>query len=106
LLGGRIDNFDLSALGIMVYLSLLSAVAYALWGILLKHNPVSRVTIFSFMTPVFGVLLTELILPDESTVALINLLISLVLVCAGVFMLNYTHKSKQKTKNASVTSDK
>lgn len=106
ILGGKFDNFDIAALGILTYLSFLSAIAYALWGVLLKHNPVSRVTIFSFMTPVFGVLLTELILPDESTVALINLLISLVLVCAGVFMLNYTHKSKQKTKNASVTSDK
>ena len=100
ILGGKFDNFDIAALGILTYLSFLSAIAYALWGILLKHNPVSRVTIFSFMTPVFGVLLTELILPDESTVALINLLISLVLVCAGVFMLNYTHKSKQKFDNA------
>lgn len=105
ILGGKFDNFDIAALGILTYLSFLSAIAYALWGILLKHNPVSRVTIFSFMTPVFGVLLTELILPDESTVALINLLISLVLVCAGVFMLNYTHKSKQKLNNVSEVSE-
>ena len=96
ILGGRINNFDLSAFGIMVYLSLLSAVAYALWGILLKHNPVSRVTIFSFMTPVFGVLLTMLILPAESTVSPLNLIISLLLVSGGVFLLNYTHNSKQK----------
>ena len=41
----------------------------------------------------------------ESTVALINLLISLVLVCAGVFMLNYTHKSKQKLNNVSEVSE-
>ena len=93
--GGKIDNFDASAFAILVYLSLLSAVAYALWGVLLKHNPVSRVTIFSFMTPVFGVLLTALILPDESNVHIVNLLISLVLVCTGVFMLNYVHKPKQ-----------
>lgn len=106
LLGGRIDNFDLSALGIMVYLSLLSAVAYALWGILLKHNPVSRVTIFSFMTPVFGVLLTMLILPAESTVSPINLIISLLLVSGGVFMLNYTHNSRQKTETVKPEADR
>ena len=94
ILGGRFDSFDLSALAILTYLSFLSAVAYALWGILLKHNPVSKVTIFSFMTPVFGVLLTALMLPDESTVNVINLLISLVLVCAGVFMLNYRRPEK------------
>ena len=95
ILGGRFDSFDIAAFGILTYLSFLSAIAYALWGILLKHNPVSRVTIFSFMTPVFGVLLTALMLPDESTVHIVNLLISLVLVCAGVFLLNFTHKPKQ-----------
>lgn len=93
--GGRIDAFDFGAFAILVYLSLLSAVAYALWGILLKYNPVSRVTIFSFMTPVFGVLLTALILPDESTVSPLNLIIALLLVCVGVFLLNYVPKTRQ-----------
>ena len=91
--GGKIDHFTLGGAAILVYLSFLSAVAYALWGMLLKYNPVSKVTIFSFMTPVFGVLLTKLMLPEESTVKLVNLLISLVLVCLGVFMLNYTKPS-------------
>lgn len=99
ILGGRFDSFDIAAFGILTYLSFLSAIAYALWGVLLKHNPVSRVTIFSFMTPVFGVLLTALMLPDESTVHIINLLISLVLVCTGVFLLNYTHKPRQKSES-------
>lgn len=92
--GGKIDHFDLGGAAILVYLSFLSAVAYALWGMLLKFNPVSKVTIFSFMTPVFGVLLTKLMLPEESTVQIVNLLISLVLVCLGVFMLNYTRVIK------------
>ena len=95
--GGKIDNFNLKGAAILVYLSFLSAIAYALWGMLLKFNPVSKVTIFSFMTPVFGVLLTKLMLPEESTVRLVNLLISLVLVCAGVFMLNYTRQKKTTT---------
>ena len=93
--GGRIDHFDLTGAAILVYLSFLSAIAYALWGMLLKFNPVSKVTIFSFMTPVFGVLLTKLMLPEESTVKLVNLLISLVLVCLGVFMLNYVKPTKK-----------
>ena len=100
--GGKIDNFDLKGAAILVYLSFLSAIAYALWGMLLKFNPVSKVTIFSFMTPVFGVLLTKLMLPEESTVKLVNLLISLVLVCAGVFMLNYVKPAK-KIKNSDKT---
>ena len=95
LAGGKIDHFDLTGAAILVYLSFLSAIAYALWGMLLKFNPVSKVTIFSFMTPVFGVLLTKLMLPEESTVKLVNLLISLVLVCLGVFMLNYVKQTKK-----------
>ena len=92
--GGKIDYVNVKGIAILIYLAFLSAIAYALWGILLKFNPVSKVTIFSFMTPVFGVLLTKLMLPDESTVKLINLIISLVLVCIGVFMLNYTRQNK------------
>ena len=92
--GGKIDYVDAKGIAILVYLSFLSAIAYALWGMLLKFNPVSKVTIFSFMTPVFGVILTKLMLPEESTVKLINLLISLILVCLGVFMLNYNKQPK------------
>ena len=92
--GGKIDYVTPKGVAILIYLSFLSAIAYAVWGMLLKFNPVSKVTIFSFMTPVFGVLLTKLMLPEESTVKLVNLLISLVLVCAGVFMLNYTRQKK------------
>ena len=91
--GGVIDLSDYRGVLIILYLALLSAIAYALWGILLKYNPVSRVTIFSFMTPVFGVLLTKLMLPGESDVGIVNLLIALILVALGVFMLNYV---KQK----------
>lgn len=95
ILCGEIDLSTLVGVLILLYLAALSAVAYALWGVLLKHNPVSRVTIFSFMTPVFGVLLTELMLPDESNVHIVNLIISLVLVSLGVFLLNYVPRSER-----------
>ena len=97
--GGKIDYVTFAGVSILVYLSFLSAIAYALWGVLLKYNPVSKVTIFSFMTPVFGVLLTKLMLPEESTVQIINLLISLVLVCLGVFMLNYNPRTLKSVNN-------
>ena len=93
--GGRIDLSDYRGVLILLYLACLSAVAYALWGVLLKYNPVSKVTIFSFMTPVFGVLLTKLMLPDESTVHIANLLIALALVSLGVFLLNYTKETSK-----------
>ena len=87
--GGTISLESLKGVIILVYLAFLSAVAYALWGILLKYNTVSRVTIFSFMTPVFGVILSKLILSEPSAVSLSNVLIALVLICAGIITINY-----------------
>lgn len=86
--GGKVVISSGSGLSVLIYLSFLSAIAYALWGILLKYNPVSRVTIFSFMIPVFGVLLSELLLAEQSNVSLLNLLITLVLVSSGILILN------------------
>lgn len=96
--GGAIIISCWAALGVLVYLSMLSAVAYALWGILLKYNPVSRVTIFSFMTPVSGVLLSRIMLSESSNVSVLNVVVALILVCIGIFMLNYTKSPSVKLK--------
>lgn len=96
-LGGTINLESAKGLAILIYLAFLSAVAYALWGILLKHNPVSKVTIFSFMTPVFGVILSKIMLTESSKVSAINVLIALVLICAGIITVNY--QKKETTKN-------
>ncbi|MBQ8689350.1 MAG: DMT family transporter [Clostridia bacterium] len=99
--GGEIHVSNFGGVAILIYLALLSAVAYSLWGLLLKSNPVSRVTIFNFMTPVFGVLLTMLFLPSEnSSVAPWNLVITLFLVCLGIFLLNYNPQKKEAEAEA------
>ncbi len=92
--GGHIAVTGVKALAVLAYLSLLSAVAYALWGILLKHNPVSKVTIYSFCIPVFGVLLSKLMLTEQTNVPPLNLAITLVLICVGIIILNYKKESR------------
>ena len=95
--GGRVYMGDFLGVLDLIYLALLSAVAYSLWGILLKHNPVSRVTVFNFMTPIFGVLLTLLFLPDEpSKVTPVSLVITLVLISTGILLLNYRKPPKSE----------
>ena len=99
--GGKIDLSSAAGVGILVYLSLLSAVAYSLWGMLLKHNPVSRVTVFSFTTPVFGVLLTLLmialkLLDETSNVSPLSLILALALVSGGILLLNIKLKKKDE----------
>ena len=56
--GGKISFADTTGVIILVYLSFLSAVAYAVWGVLLKYNPASKVSIYNFTTPVFGSILS------------------------------------------------
>lgn len=88
-MGGTVVFESAKAVAVLVYLAFLSAIAYSLWGVLLKFNPVSKVSIYSFMIPVFGVMLSNLLLTEQSNVAPVNLLITLILVCGGIFILNY-----------------
>lgn len=94
-LGGEISLSDGRGIALLIYLAFLSAIAYALWGLLLKFNPVSRVSIFSFTTPIFGTILSILLLPGTSGTSPINILITLVLVSAGIFLLNYSGKKSK-----------
>jgi len=99
--GGTVTLGSIGAVGVLLYLAALSAVAYSLWGMLLKYNPVSRVTIFSFTTPVFGVLLSALMLKNEdSNVEIVNLIITLLLVAGGIFLINYKRPEKKKELGA------
>ena len=93
IMGGRVSFESMQGVGVLVYLSFLSAIAYSLWGVLLKYNPVSKVTVFSFTIPVFGVLLSNIMLTESSNVSPVNLIVTLVLICAGIITLNY---NKQK----------
>ena len=92
--GGVMTLASIEGLLVLLYLSLLSAVAYALWGMLLKFNPVSKVTIFSFTTPIFGTLLSIIMLSESSGVEPLNLVLTLLLVSGGIFLLNYQKTSK------------
>ena len=87
ILGGHIKLAGAASVAMLIYLALVSAVAYSLWGILLKYNPVSKVSVFGFMNPVFGVLLSAVLLREDSSLG-INAIIALVLVCAGIYIVN------------------
>lgn len=84
----RLHTTTLPGLLLLLYMALISAVAYTLWGILLKYNPVSQVAVFGFMNPMFGVLLSALILHERNQAFSLNGLISLLLVCAGIYIVN------------------
>lgn len=94
--GGKINFASVGGVADLIYLAFLSAIAYSLWGILLKHNPVSRVAVFTCSTPIFGTVLTMLLLPGESSsVHPVNLIITLILISSGILLLNYRKVEKQ-----------
>lgn len=92
-MGGKIEKVSLEAVGLLVYLALVSAVAYSIWGILLKYNPVSRVTVYGFMNPVFGVILSAVLLGEKEQATGIIGVVSLILVCIGIFVVNREKKA-------------
>lgn len=88
LAGGRVTGFTGKSTLLLVYMALISAVAYTLWGILLTYNPISRVAVFGFMNPVIGVILSALLLDEGEQAAGGRSAAALVLVCIGIWIVN------------------
>lgn len=86
--GGRISCITVKGLLIIIYLSIVSAVAFSLWGTLLKYNPVSNVSVFGFMNPVFGVLLSYALLSEKNDIEPAKIFISLFFVVCGIIIVN------------------
>lgn len=93
LCGGRISQVPVQGLFLLLYMAGISAVAYSLWGVLLKVNPVSEVAIYGFTNPVFGVILSGLLLGEGAEAFGIKSLVALLLVSAGIVLVNKSGKT-------------
>lgn len=83
--GGSLNSFDWQSGFLLIYLAVLSSAAFALWSALLKYNPVGMITIFNFLVPIFGALLSAIFL-HENILEWKNL-VALALVCAGIWLV-------------------
>ena len=103
--GGRINglrdvaaegsHFAAAGLLMLIYLGFVSAVAYSLWGLLLKYNPVSKISVYGFMNPVFGVVLSALLLSESNaSVGVGRIAAALALVGVGILIINASGGSK------------
>ena len=86
--GGKLRAVTAAAWPLMLYLGSLSAVAYTLWSLLLQRHPVSRIMVFSFLNPVFGVILSALLLGEGKILNIPRCVLAMVLVCLGVWIVN------------------
>jgi drug/metabolite transporter (DMT)-like permease len=93
--GGRISHVSGQGIAVLVYLAFLSAVAYSIWSILLKYNPVSRVAVWSFTNPIFGVVFSMLLLAGEKQIFGLQTVAALILVSLGIFVVNHAAAPKR-----------
>lgn len=87
---GKITGFTVASTALLFYLAVLSSAAFTFWTILLKYNKVGEVSIFNFLIPVFGTLLSAIFL-KESIWELKNA-IALVFVSFGIWAVNSSGK--------------
>ncbi|SEK67368.1 Permease of the drug/metabolite transporter (DMT) superfamily [Pseudobutyrivibrio ruminis] len=85
--GGRLQQSSGQGVLLIVYLALVSSVAYSVWGLLLKYNPVSTVTVYGFTNPIFGALLSAIFLREWGNISWKSL-VALALVSAGIYIVN------------------
>ncbi len=92
IMGGNLTFYSTSCVWNLLYMGFISAGAYTLWGVLLKYNPVSRVSILGFINPVMGVLLSALFLGEGKEAFSLTGLLALLLVSAGIVIVNVSEK--------------
>ncbi len=80
---------------LLIYLALVSATAFGLWYTVLKYNRVGEVSLYRFLIPVSGSLLSVLFLPEEALS--LKLIGALALVSLGIVIVNY-HRGSAEIK--------
>lgn len=79
-------HFTQTTAWMLFYLAFLSATGFTLWNLLMKYNPVSRVSLFMFFVPIYGVSLSALILGETIPP---QALLGLVFVVSGILVSTY-----------------
>lgn len=99
LLHGDVGAFTWKSAALLFYMALLSTVAFSLWTLLLKYNPVGKVAVYGFTIPIFGVLLSGILLRE--TIFSVKYLAALLFVSGGVILVNRNDAGKQNRDDVS-----
>ena len=81
---------------LFVYSAFLSAAAFSIWYTLLKYNKAGEVTIYRFVIPISGAVLSAILLPNERLT--LSILAALLLVAAGIGAVNYWQRVNGEQK--------
>ena len=92
-LGGSLSPQSPAALPVLLYLAFVSGAGYLLWQLLMKNNPVSRISMFGLIIPIVNVLLSALL--NGEPLFEWNYLVALALVGVGIWLVNKPQKSPE-----------
>ena len=84
--GGRFEVVTGKGIAVLTYLSFLSAAAYTLWSALLAYNPVGKISVYNFIIPISGTILSAVFLKEN--IFDWRYLVSLAMVCTGIIIVN------------------
>lgn len=91
--GGSIGLINVESVSVLLWLAFVSAAAFSLWTALLKFHDASRISVFNLLVPVFGTVLSGLMLGEN--VFRIETLISLILISLGIAFVNMNLKNRE-----------
>lgn len=94
--GGQLPFGRLQSILILLWLAFVSAAAFSIWTALLKYHPASMITVFNLLVPVFGTVLSGILLGEN--VFKIETFISLLLISLGIAVVNLSGSFKRKNK--------
>ena len=89
-----LGNVSMGGIAVLVYLAFLSAAAFTLWTMLLKSHDVGSISVYNFIIPVSGTILSAVFMRED--IFSVKYLISLVLVCLGIVLVNH---GSEKTRS-------
>lgn len=92
---GLFMPFDVTTLSFLLYLACISAVGFTLWNTLMKYNQVSRISLYMFFVPLFGVMLSGWLLGESLPV---NALIGLAFVVFGIYLSTYFQGGRKRKR--------
>ncbi|OOM75891.1 EamA-like transporter family protein [Clostridium puniceum] len=84
--GGNLSVASVESGILLLYMALLSSVALVIWSTLYKYNKIGNITMYNFLTPIFGAILSAFLLGES--IFEIKSLLAMALACTGIWIVN------------------
>ncbi len=84
--------------GVLFSSVIVAFASYLIWFQLIHTYPISQLAVYTFLSPVFGVIASGIMLGEQLTTGLI---LGLLFVCAGIYATNYRKQAALPRKTSS-----